>query len=68
MFVDHSMGMIPYWNSQGSEDHDFNIYIHARPGYAYTEENTECRAFVNRQLEGTIKVPYINIPLQMDMV
>lgn len=59
VFVDHNMRVIVYWNLQGSQDHDFNIYIHARPGYAYTEENTKCRAFVGRQLKNTIQVRII---------
>lgn len=54
----HVMPLDILWEHffEGSQDHDFSIFIHARPGYVYTEENTKCRAFVNRQLEDSIQV------------
>lgn len=50
------MRNIVYWNSQGSGEHEFTIYIHARPGYSYTDKNTKCHYFVDRQLKNSIQV------------
>ena len=56
MSVEHNTGTLVGSNLQGSREHEFNIYLHARPGYSYTEENTKCRFFVNRQLKNSIQV------------
>jgi len=41
---------------EGSREAEYSVYIHARPGYSYTKDNTDCRAFINRQLQNPIQV------------
>jgi hypothetical protein len=43
-------------NQQESQKHKYSVYIHARPGYVYTTENTQCRSFLNRQLKNSVQV------------
>uniref|UniRef100_A0A7I4FRT6 Uncharacterized protein n=1 Tax=Physcomitrium patens TaxID=3218 RepID=A0A7I4FRT6_PHYPA len=54
----HVMPLDILWEHffERSRDHEFNIYIHARPGFSYTEENTQCSSFINRQLNNSIQV------------
>ena len=65
---EHNMRIIVCWNLQGSLGHEFNIYLHARPGYSYTKQNTKCRFFVNRQLNNSIQVQFIADYLRTIMV
>jgi hypothetical protein len=41
-----------------SQKHKYSVYIHARPGYVYTTENTQCRSFLNRQLKNSVQVEW----------
>lgn len=43
---------------EGSEEHEYSVYIHARPGYTYTNQNTVCRSFINRQLQNSVEVEW----------
>lgn len=42
----------------GSEEHEYSVYIHASPGFSYTERNTVCRSFINRQLPNSVVVEW----------
>lgn len=42
-----------FWQGSNSEH---SVYIHARPGFVYTQDNTKCPSFVNRQLNNSILV------------
>jgi hypothetical protein len=44
------------WGFQGSQEHEYSIYIHTKPGYVYTKETTKCDAFLDRQLKNSIPV------------
>lgn len=55
-YVEHRVRTIVFWNLQGAREHEFNIYIHARPGYSYTARNTKCKHFIDRQLKNPIQV------------
>nr|XP_024397750.1 uncharacterized protein LOC112292983 isoform X2 [Physcomitrium patens] len=54
----HFMPLDILWEHffEESRENEFSIYIHARPGYSYTEENTMCRFFVDRQLKNPTQV------------
>jgi len=41
---------------EGSQEHEYSIYIHTKPGYVYTKETTKCDAFLDRQLKNSIPV------------
>ncbi|CAK9233891.1 unnamed protein product [Sphagnum troendelagicum] len=41
---------------EGSHEHEYSVYIHARPGYVYTKTATKCHAFINRQIKKPIQV------------
>ncbi|CAK9881110.1 unnamed protein product, partial [Sphagnum jensenii] len=40
---------------EGSHEHEYSVYIHARPGYVYTKTATKCHAFINRQIKKPIQ-------------
>ncbi|KAH9554165.1 hypothetical protein CY35_08G049700 [Sphagnum magellanicum] len=41
---------------EGSHEHEYSVYIHARPGYVYTKTATKCHAFIDRQIKKPIQV------------
>jgi hypothetical protein len=41
---------------QGAGEDEYTVYIHARPGFVYTKNNTKCSAFINRQLKKPVLV------------
>ncbi|XP_024539060.1 uncharacterized protein LOC9653762 [Selaginella moellendorffii] len=43
---------------EGAKDHEFSVYIHARPGFVYNKETTDCIYFYNRQLPNSILVEW----------
>lgn len=49
---------------QGAGGDEYTVYIHARPGFVYTKNNTKCSAFINRQLKKPVLV--LNICVLMD--
>ncbi|KAG0626476.1 hypothetical protein M758_2G129200 [Ceratodon purpureus] len=43
---------------EGSEEHEYSVYIHSRPGFIFTSQNTICRSFINRQLQNSVQVEW----------
>lgn len=41
---------------QGAGEDEYTVYVHARPGFAYTQNNTKCSAFIDRQLKEPVLV------------
>jgi len=48
---------------QGAGGDEYSVYIHARPGFVYTKNNTQCSSFINRQLKNPVLVQIINLLL-----
>jgi len=45
---------------QGAGGDEYTVYIHARPGFVYTKNNTQCSSFIDRQLKNPVLVHIIN--------
>ncbi|BBN13655.1 hypothetical protein MPTK1_6g05340 [Marchantia polymorpha subsp. ruderalis] len=43
---------------KGAEEHEYNVYIHARPGVVYNRKTTDCKAFYNRQIKNSVSVEW----------
>uniref|UniRef100_A0A7I4D1B9 Uncharacterized protein n=1 Tax=Physcomitrium patens TaxID=3218 RepID=A0A7I4D1B9_PHYPA len=56
----HNMALDILWNQffEEVEEHEYSVYIHARPGYSFSKGNTICRSFINRQLNNSILVEW----------
>ncbi|KAJ7520263.1 hypothetical protein O6H91_20G075300 [Diphasiastrum complanatum] len=49
-----------YWEHffKGSKEDKYSVFIHARPGFVYNAETTECSSFYNHQLTNSILVQW----------
>ncbi|KAG0555183.1 hypothetical protein KC19_12G150600 [Ceratodon purpureus] len=58
--VRHQMPLDFLWEHffQGAGEDEYTVYIHARPGYVYTKNNTKCSAFIDRQLKKPVLVEW----------